>query len=151
MRNTFVVMVALLVGTLCTGTAEAKLSDSLRVSSSAQANARAAAKALRKALRNERRTRGDVTSTASPAKTYLAQVLAAQEGDFTFLRTQYQASSLTKRAARYLTRRIVNKDFATASAGARKAFKNANGFGKNKVIADYLNFVLNAGILPLYL
>lgn len=147
MKNLFLVMGVLAASTFFSNVAEARLSDSLTLSRASQAGSPHGHKALRHALKSliKAAQQQAANAPASPAKTFIATVLDAQESSFNYAKDNFSDSKAIR-----AIKKIVRQDFRRANRFQRQDFaaKN-NGLKKPDVINQYLSW-LHGGVYPVY-
>ncbi|MFO1022489.1 MAG: hypothetical protein U0903_17595 [Planctomycetales bacterium] len=147
MRKFFLIMGVLAASTFFSNVAEARLSDSLTISRASQAGSPLSHKALRHAFKSliKQAQQQAANAPASPAKTYIAQVLDMQESSF-----NYAKDFFSERKAIKAIKKIVRQDFRRANRFQRQDFaaKN-NGLHKKDVINQFLSW-LHGGVYPVY-
>lgn len=142
--------IAILVGvafySFSPSVAEANLINNLGLN---KHQAKQAAKAARKALGKHHHKNGN-PPPVSPATTFIAQLLLAEEPAFMLIYDAYQHGQIGKHKVKHFLRRGIKLDFNVAGRANRQEFKNANGVGQRGVIHDYMAAFFKGGVIPVY-
>lgn len=152
MRRIVIVVAFILGGMLFQNTSEAALSDSMGLQNLSKKASKQLAKANKKSLRHGKKGGGNIPpGTVSPCTTFLAQVLCAEENLFLLIHDAYDLNLISRHRTKHAVKKIVRSDFKLVGKQGRKEFKRFNdGAKKKQVRRDYLAFMFQGGVLPLY-
>lgn len=127
-------------------TAEAKLTDSLRLARAQQRSLRQQERAQRRALKNAGRNQNRFIVSPS-----ITDVFNMNATVFTEIKNAYDTLGfLNRNDVRNIVRRIVRRNFKIHSPQARREFRRNNGRSMRGVIQDYLDWIFKGGVMPVY-
>ena len=152
MQRLIIISAFVIGGLFLQSSAEAGLANSLGLRNQNRKASRQLAKANKKGLRGGKKGGGNVPpGTVSPCTTLLAQILCSQEGFFILIHDAYDLNLISRRRTKHGIKKLVRGDFRIVGRGGRNEFKRYNnGAKKKQVRREYLAYIFQGGVLPLY-
>ncbi len=109
-------------------------------------------KVMKQAKRAAKHNRGSIQigAVVSPYTTVLAQLFHSEENLFIQIHDDFMNSLLSKRQAKHQTKKLVRQSYKAVDRTDRKEFKLANSIKKGGVKKDWLAYVFQNGVIPVY-